>query len=110
MNKTELIAAIAAKSELTKADSGRALAAVLDTLSETMAKGESVTLIGFGTFKTSQRAAREGKNPQTGEKLQIAAATVPRFTAGASLKAKVNPVKPAKATKATKTAKPAKKK
>lgn len=110
MNKTELIAAIAAKSELTKADAGRALAAVLDTVSETMAKGESVTLIGFGTFKTSQRAAREGKNPQTGEKLKIAAATVPKFTAGATLKALVNPVKKPKTTKATKAAKPAKKK
>ena len=99
MNKSDLIAAIAAKTTLTKADSGRALEAVLDILSETMAKGDSVSLIGFGTFKTSQRAAREGKNPQTGEKIKIAAATVPKFTPGATLKAKVNAAKKPKAAK-----------
>ncbi len=86
MNKIELIAAIAEKSQLTKADAGKALDALLETVIETVAKGDDVSLIGFGAFKATKRAAREGKNPKTGEKLNIAETTVPKFAAGATFK------------------------
>lgn len=99
MNKTELIEKIAANSGLTKADAGRALAATLEAVVATVAAGDSVSLIGFGTFKTTKRAAREGKNPRTGEKIKIAAATLPRFSAGASFKTAVNSPKGKKAKK-----------
>lgn len=71
-------------------NSGHALNAVLDTIVKTVAKKQDVQLIGFGTFKAAKRAARTGKNPRTGEKLKIAAATVPKFSAGAAFKAAVN--------------------
>ena len=86
MNKTELIAAMAEKSQLTKVDAGKALDALLETVVETVARGDDVSLIGFGAFKTATRAAREGRNPKTGEKLTIAASTVPKFTPGAAFK------------------------
>lgn len=89
MNKTELIEQIANRANLTKADAGRALNAVLDTIVETVSNDDDVTLPGFGSFKTAQRAAREGKNPRTGEKLSIAATTVPKFSAGATFKSAV---------------------
>ena len=76
--------------ELSKAAAARVLNAVLDTIVKTVAKKQDVQLIGFGTFKAAKRAARTGKNPRTGEKLKIAAATVPKFSAGASFKAAVN--------------------
>ncbi len=90
MNKTELIEKIAAASNLTKADAGRALSATVDAIVAAVAAGDTVSLIGFGSFKTSQRAARTGKNPRTGEAIKIAAATLPRFSAGAGFKAAVN--------------------
>jgi nucleoid DNA-binding protein len=90
MNKTEMIDALAAETSMTKADAGRALNAVLDIITHAVAKKEDVQLIGFGTFKAATRAARTGKNPRTGEALKIAAATVPRFTAGAAFKTAVN--------------------
>ena len=90
MNKTELIEAFVKETELTKAAAARALNAVLDSIVKTVAKKQDVQLIGFGTFKAAKRAARTGKNPRTGEKLKIAAATVPKFSAGASFKAAVN--------------------
>lgn len=90
MNKSELIDAIAKETELSKAAAGRALEAVLSTIAKTVAKKQDVQLIGFGTFKAAKRAARTGKNPRTGEKLKIAAATVPKFSAGAGFKAAVN--------------------
>lgn len=90
MNKSELIEAIAKETELSKAAAGRALEVVLSTIVKTVAKKQDVQLIGFGTFKAAKRAARTGKNPRTGEKLKIAAATVPKFSAGASFKAAVN--------------------
>ena len=90
MNKAELIEAIVKDTELSKAAAGRALNAVLDTIVKAVAKKQDVQLIGFGTFKAAKRAARTGKNPRTGEKLKIAAATVPRFSAGAAFKATVN--------------------
>lgn len=89
MNKAELIAAIAERTELTKAKAGEALEALQDIITTEIAKGQSVALIGFGTFKQALRAAREGRNPATGAKLKIAAAKLPKFTAGAALKAAV---------------------
>ena len=90
MNKSELIEAIAKETELSKAAAGRALEVVLSTIVKTVAKKQDVQLIGFGTFKAAKRAARTGKNPRTGEKLKIAAATVPKVSAGAGFKAAVN--------------------
>ncbi len=90
MNKSELIEKIAAGSKLTKADAGRALNATVDAIVAAVAGGDAVSLIGFGSFKTSKRAARTGKNPRTGEAIKIAAATLPRFSAGAGFKAAVN--------------------
>lgn len=89
MNKSELIDAIAQETGLTKADAAKALDAVTGAIVGTVANGDSVSLIGFGTFKASARAAREGKNPKTGEKLSIAATTVPKFSAGSNFKAAV---------------------
>ena len=89
MNKSELIDAIAEESGLSKADAAKALDAVTGAIVEAVANGDSVSLIGFGTFKASARAAREGKNPKTGEKLSIAATTVPKFSAGSNFKAAV---------------------
>ncbi len=90
MNKKELIEALAAETETTKAAAGRALDALISIITAKVAKKEDVQLIGFGTFKTVKRAARTGKNPRTGEKLKIAAATLPKFTPGAAFKAAVN--------------------
>ena len=89
MNKSEMIDAIAARTELSKAASAKALDAVIETIVETVAQGEPVTLVGFGSFKASERASREGKNPKTGEKIHIPATTVPKFSAGATFKARV---------------------
>lgn len=89
MNKSELIEAIATKAELSKAAAGRAVDALVGEITSAVAKGDSVTLVGFGTFKSSARAAREGKNPKTGEKINIAATTVPKFSAGANFKQEV---------------------
>ena len=90
MNKAELIEAIVKETELSKAAATRVLNSVIETITKTVAKKQDVQLIGFGTFKAAKRAARTGKNPRTGEKLKIAAATVPKFTAGAAFKAAVN--------------------
>jgi nucleoid DNA-binding protein len=90
VKKSELIEAIAKETELSKAAAARALEAMLSTIVKTVAKKQDVQLIGFGTFKAVKRAARTGKNPRTGEKLKIAAATVPKFSAGAGFKAAVN--------------------
>lgn len=90
MNKTELVEALAKKTDMSKASAGRALDALVDIIIKTVAKKQDVQLIGFGTFKATKRAARTGKNPRTGEPLKIAAATVPSFKAGAGFKAAVN--------------------
>ncbi|MDA0670452.1 MAG: HU family DNA-binding protein [Proteobacteria bacterium] len=90
MNKGELIAAIAKATGSTKADAGRALDATIENVTKALKKGDTVTLIGFGTFKVSKRAARIGRNPQTGAELKIPARKVPSFKAGAGLKAAVN--------------------
>ena len=89
MNKSELIDAIAAKTELSKVASGKALDAVIEAIVQAVAKGDGGSLVGFGSFKAAARAAREGKNPKTGEKIKIAATTVPKFSAGATFKATV---------------------
>ncbi len=89
MNKSEMIDAIAERSELSKAGSAKALDAIIETIVETVSKGEAVTLVGFGSFKASARAAREGKNPKTGDKIQIPETVVPKFAAGATFKARV---------------------
>ena len=85
-NKQELIAKVAESADLTKKDAEKAVNAVFASVSEFLAKGEKVQLIGFGTFETRERAAREGRNPQTGDSIKIAATTVPAFKAGKALK------------------------
>lgn len=90
MNKTELIDIIVKENDISKAAAGRILSTVLETIVKTVAKKQDVQLLGFGTFKASKRAARTGKNPRTGEAIKIAAATVPKFTPGASFKTAVN--------------------
>jgi DNA-binding protein HU-beta len=89
MNKGELIDQIAAKASITKKDADIVLTALLDTILETVAKGEKVTLVGFGTFEVRERAAREGRNPATGATIQIPATKVPAFSAGKLFKDKV---------------------
>jgi len=96
MNKSELIEALAAKTEVSKAAAGKSIDALLEIITASVAMGNDVALIGFGTFKASKRAARTGKNPKTGEALKIAATTVPTFKAGATFKAAVAPKKKAK--------------
>lgn len=90
MNKTELVAAIAAKAELSKKDSEKALAAFVEVVTEELKKGEKVQMVGFGTFEVSERAAREGRNPQTGKTMEIKASKAPKFKAGKALKDAVN--------------------
>ncbi|MFV0366759.1 MAG: HU family DNA-binding protein [Mangrovibacterium sp.] len=85
MNKTQLIDAIAAKAELTKADSKKALEAFMEATAEALKDGDKIQLIGFGTFSTSERAARTGRNPRTGAEITIAAKKVVKFKAGAEL-------------------------
>lgn len=89
MNKSELIDTLAEQADVSKAAAGRMLEALVDTITAQVAKGEDVTLIGFGTFKATARAARTGKNPKTGEVLQIDATTVPSFKPGSAFKAAV---------------------
>lgn len=86
MNKSELIDSIAADADLSKASAGRALDAVINAITGALEGGDSVSLIGFGTFFVKERAARTGHNPQTGEEIKIKAAKVPRFKAGKGLK------------------------
>ena len=90
MNKTELIAAVAEKAELSKKDAEKAIKAFTDSVSEELVKGGKIQLVGFGTFEVSERAAREGRNPQTGETMQIKASKSPKFTAGKALKDALN--------------------
>ena len=90
MNQTELVEAIAAAADITKAEANKALDAFIDNVTETLKKGDKVTLIGFGTFETRERSARTGRNPQTGAEIQIAASTTPAFKAGKKLKDALN--------------------
>jgi DNA-binding protein HU-beta len=90
VNKSELIEAIAASADIPKAAATRALDAMVDTVTDSLKNGETVSLVGFGTFSVKERAARTGRNPQTGEPIQISAAKVPTFKAGKALKDSVN--------------------
>ncbi|CAM3587624.1 MULTISPECIES: HU family DNA-binding protein [Halomonas] len=90
MNKSELIEAIAASADIPKAAATRALDAMVESVTGSLKKGESVSLVGFGTFAIKERAARTGRNPQTGQPIQISAAKVPSFKAGKALKDAVN--------------------
>ena len=90
MNKTELVAAIAEKAELSKKDSEKALKAFIDVVTDELKAGEKIQLVGFGTFEVSERAAREGRNPKTGESMKIEACKTPKFKAGKALKDLVN--------------------
>ncbi|WP_269471167.1 HU family DNA-binding protein [Thiomicrorhabdus aquaedulcis] len=90
MNKSELVSAIAEQAGLTKTDAAKALDATVAAITTAMSKGDSVAIIGFGSFKVGERSARTGRNPQTGAEMQIPAAKVPKFTAGKALKDAVN--------------------
>ncbi|MDA8096065.1 MAG: HU family DNA-binding protein [Desulforudis sp.] len=89
MNKAELVSSVAEKTDLTKKDVEKAVSAMLDSISDALAKGDKVQLVGFGTFETRQRAARKGRNPQTGQEIDIAATSVPVFKAGKVLRESV---------------------
>ena len=90
MNKTELIAAVAEQADLTKKDAEKAVKAFTDVVAEELKKGEKVQLVGFGTFEVSKRAAREGRNPQTGKTMKIKASTTAKFKPGKALKDSLN--------------------
>ncbi len=93
MNRKELIEALASKTDSTKADADRSIAAIIDIVTATLKKGDSISLVGFGSFEVRKRAVRTGRNPKTGAELKIKASKVPAFKAGATLKAAVNGVK-----------------
>lgn len=99
MNKAELIEIAAKEADISKAAAGKALDATIAAIVKAVSKGDTVTLVGFGTFKSSKRAARMGKNPKTGEAIKIAATTVPKFSAGTGFKAAVAGKKKAAAKK-----------
>ncbi|MCA6363280.1 MAG: HU family DNA-binding protein [Bacteroidetes bacterium] len=90
MNKAELIEAIASETNLSKADAGRALDAITGTITKTLKKGDKISLVGFGTYSVSKRAARMGRNPQTGKAIKIAAKKVAKFKAGTDLNKTIN--------------------
>lgn len=90
MTKTELVSAVADKAGLTKVDAERAVKAVVDSITECLKSGDKLSLVGFGTFEVSARAARTGKNPSTGAKIEIPASKTPKFRAGKALKDSVN--------------------
>jgi len=90
VNKSDLVDAIAKSADISKAAAGRALDATVDSIKKALKKGDTVSLVGFGTFKVGKRAARNGRNPRTGETIKIKAAKVPKFTAGKGLKDAVN--------------------
>jgi len=90
VNKSDLVDAIAKNADISKAAAGRALDATVDSIKKALKKGDTVSLVGFGTFKVGKRAARNGRNPRTGETIKIKAAKVPKFSAGKGLKDAVN--------------------
>ena len=93
MNKSQLIAAVSSDSGLSKVDSARAIDSMLDTVTRTLKKGDEVSITGFGKFSVVKRAARQGVNPRTGERVKIKASKAPKFSAGATLKQAVSPKK-----------------
>jgi DNA-binding protein HU-beta len=90
MNKAELIEAMAESADISKAAAGRALDGMVDAITKAMQEGDTLSLVGFGTFSVKERAAREGRNPQTGETIQIKASRIPSFKAGKALKDAIN--------------------
>lgn len=90
MNKSDLIDAIAASADISKASAGRALDATVESIKNALKKGDTVSLVGFGTFKVGERAARTGRNPRTGAEIKIKSAKIPKFSAGKGLKDAVN--------------------
>ena len=90
MNKTELVAAVADKAEISRKDAEKAIKAFTDVITEELIKGEKIQIVGFGTFEVAERKAREGRNPKTKETMPIAASIAPKFKAGKSLKDQVN--------------------
>ena len=90
MNKTELVAAVAAKADISKKDADKAVAALIDVIIDDIKKGDKVQIVGFGTFEVVDRPAREGRNPKTGKSMPIAASKAPKFKAGKALKDMVN--------------------
>lgn len=90
MNKNDLVASVAATAKLSKADAARAVEATLDSIAKSLKNGTEVRLVGFGTFSVSRRAASEGRNPRTGERIKIPASKQPKFKAGKALKESVN--------------------
>ena len=90
MNKSDLVDAIAKSADISKAAAARALDSTVDSITKALKKGDTVSLVGFGTFKVGKRAARNGRNPRTGETIKIKAAKVPKFSAGKGLKEAVN--------------------
>ena len=106
MNKTELTEKLAVQHELSKAEAGRILETLLETIVTTVKKGESVVIPGFGSFKQHARAARNGVNPASGAKIKIAAAKLPKFTAGSAFKAAVDPKAAARKAQKAATSKP----
>ena len=90
MNKAELVAAIAERTELSKKDAEAAVKAIIDVVADALKKGDKVQMVGFGTFEVVERAEREGRNPQTGETMKIAASKTPKFKAGKALKDAIN--------------------
>jgi len=99
MTKAEIVAKVAQEIKISKKAAGKALALVTDSIAQSIRRGQKVTLIGFGTFSVVQRKARKGRNPQTGKEIRIAAKKVPRFIAGAALKAAAEGKVPAKKAK-----------
>ena len=96
MTKAEIVEKVAQEVKISKAAAGKALAVITDSIAQAIKKGQKVSLIGFGTFSVSQRKARKGRNPQTGKEIKIAAKKVPKFSAGAALKAAAQGKAPAK--------------
>ena len=90
MNKEELVKAVAASAKLSQKETAEVIAATIETIQKTVSKGKKVTLVGFGTFEARKRAARVGRNPQTGKEIKIAAKTVPAFSAGKKFRTVVN--------------------
>ncbi len=90
MNKTEFVEAVAEKADVQKSDAAKIIDSLVDVIGDTLNKGDQITLIGFGTFLVSKREARKGRNPRTGEEIQIAASNVPRFKPGKALKESIN--------------------
>lgn len=109
MTKAEIISKVAEEANISKVAAEKAFKTVIGTITDALKKGDKLTLVGFGTFSISSRKARKGRNPQTGEAIKIPAKKIPKFSAGATLKAMVNgkkaAAKPAKPVKAAKTAK-----